>query len=40
MSIFKKIGSPSWKFVQNCTHEKLGIIVSSIALAMIVLAIL
>jgi len=40
MSIFKKIGSPCWKLVQNCTHEQLGMIVSGIVLVMVVLAVL
>lgn len=40
MNIFKKIGAPCWKLVQNCTHEQLGMIVSGIALAMLVLAII
>ena len=40
MIIFKKIGAPCWKLVQNCTHEQLGMIVSGIVLVMLALAIL
>jgi hypothetical protein len=39
MIIFKKIGAPCWKLVQNCTHEQLGMIVSGIAIGIIILAI-
>ena len=40
MNPFKKIGAPCWKFVQNCTHEQLGITVSCIVVLMIILAVL
>ena len=40
MIIFKKIGEYCWRYMQGATVEQIGMAVSGIALAMLVLAIL
>jgi len=40
MKIIKKIGEYCWKYAQGATVEQIGMVVSGVALAMLVLAIL
>jgi len=40
MIIFKKIGEHCWRYAQGATVEQIGMTVSAVALAILVLAIL